>query len=323
MNSIDPLAWERHNCGGPDMLQAQTSTIERRQRQFAATTGKLKTRITRTAEAAVRDAKKALDDFLVQLNAVWIQRGALAPTVFQAATIEVMREAAQEEILRLEQILVNQFGQRATSVRLLAEQAIIEPFTAIGGNIGPMITALSKVQGIGTEFVEFQKGFSATMIQARTGGLAANIQRDVNFWLSRGSLGIIDIPETISSINQALTGPAGEFKYSFQAERIFRTETLRVASFVDQAGGEAVNEVVPMQKQWQWSGISRVTHAAADGQTVGMKEKFHVGGESLLMPRDPAASAANVINCGCSVIHIPDLEALERLEQDVMPVLVI
>lgn len=48
-----------------------------------------------------------------------------------------------------------------------------------------------------------------------------------------------------------------------------------------------------MKKQWRRSGKvhSRATHDLADGQVVGVDEKFQVGGEELRFPRDLNASA--------------------------------
>jgi uncharacterized protein with gpF-like domain len=56
----------------------------------------------------------------------------------------------------------------------------------------------------------------------------------------------------------------------------------------------------------QWStvidGNERDTHAEADGQTVGIKELFTVGGESCMYPGDDMLSAAQSINCRCTVV---------------------
>jgi len=48
-------------------------------------------------------------------------------------------------------------------------------------------------------------------------------------------------------------------------------------------------------------GRVRDTHEGADGQTVGNREEFIVGGEALQRPLDPSGSIANTINCRCAV----------------------
>jgi hypothetical protein len=47
-------------------------------------------------------------------------------------------------------------------------------------------------------------------------------------------------------------------------------------------------------------GRTRPDHAAAHGQTVGLKEMYTVGGEKLTGPGDPSGSPSNIINCLCS-----------------------
>ena len=47
---------------------------------------------------------------------------------------------------------------------------------------------------------------------------------------------------------------------------------------------------------------TRASHAAAGGQTVGMDEKFIVGGHEMEYPGDPAAPPDEVIMCRCTVL---------------------
>ena len=59
-----------------------------------------------------------------------------------------------------------------------------------------------------------------------------------------------------------------------------------------------------VQRTWRTVGDAHVRpeHAAADGQTVGLKEPFSVGGESLDYPADyEHGSPGNVLNCRCSL----------------------
>jgi SPP1 gp7 family putative phage head morphogenesis protein len=55
------------------------------------------------------------------------------------------------------------------------------------------------------------------------------------------------------------------------------------------------------QKQWSTviDGRERETHAAADGQTVGINDVFRVGGESCRYPGDEMLSPALRVNCRC------------------------
>lgn len=64
-------------------------------------------------------------------------------------------------------------------------------------------------------------------------------------------------------------------------------------------------KVIQLQKVWNsvLDQKTRESHAAADGQTVAIKEKFIVGGELLSYPRSPEGSAGNIINCRCISEH--------------------
>jgi uncharacterized protein with gpF-like domain len=59
-------------------------------------------------------------------------------------------------------------------------------------------------------------------------------------------------------------------------------------------------------------GRTREDHAEADGQVVGMSEPFTVGGEAIMYPGDPAASAPNVVQCRCTVAFLTPAEMAER-----------
>jgi hypothetical protein len=80
--------------------------------------------------------------------------------------------------------------------------------------------------------------------------------------------------------------------------------------------------VIKIQKTWNAILDSKVreAHFEADGQTVGVKDFYIVGGESLMYPRDPNGSAGNTIRCRCvseqSVnAFIKSIESIEKKEE--------
>lgn len=95
-----------------------------------------------------------------------------------------------------------------------------------------------------------------------------------------------------------------------RAERILNTEVARAFASAQQAGMERAAESVPgLKKQWRRSGKlhSRAEHDFMDGKVVDVDEKFSVPlkgqpNTPMLYPHDPAAPAAQVINCGCTCI---------------------
>lgn len=88
-----------------------------------------------------------------------------------------------------------------------------------------------------------------------------------------------------------------------RAEMIARTE---VVSSANQASLMGYKQVGVDKKEWIATRDERVrdTHLEADGQIVGIDEKFKVGGEELNAPGDPSGSAGNVIQCRCTVAAV-------------------
>ena len=72
--------------------------------------------------------------------------------------------------------------------------------------------------------------------------------------------------------------------------------------------------VVTVIKTWfaRLDSRTRAEHVAADLQQVPVNQTFMVGGESLLYPRDPNGSSANVINCRCVADYSSKLETVSK-----------
>lgn len=68
-------------------------------------------------------------------------------------------------------------------------------------------------------------------------------------------------------------------------------------------------------KEWEATEDShtRPTHAAADGQTVGLTEKFTVGDAFLDFPGDPTGLAGEIVNCRCTMLFDVDELGVEGL----------
>jgi len=98
-----------------------------------------------------------------------------------------------------------------------------------------------------------------------------------------------------------------------RAELIARTETvaannqgsLRAWTAMAEAGGVADSAMKT------WVGGTRPTHSAVSGATVGLREKFVVGGQEMNGPGDPAGGAAECANCRCALSYeLPDSAAV-------------
>ena len=88
-----------------------------------------------------------------------------------------------------------------------------------------------------------------------------------------------------------------------RANLIARTES----AFAFNAGNlQALLDEGWTHKVWLSADTARPDHKLANGQKVHIGGKFLVGGESLLMPGDPTASAAQVCNCRCILLGEDD-----------------
>lgn len=88
-----------------------------------------------------------------------------------------------------------------------------------------------------------------------------------------------------------------------RARMIARTE---MAGVMNGGAEKAYKQAGVKKKEWLASldGETRDAHAAANGQVVEIDQPFNVGGEMLTAPGDPGGSAAQTINCRCTVLPV-------------------
>lgn len=88
----------------------------------------------------------------------------------------------------------------------------------------------------------------------------------------------------------------------FRADTIARTETLNAYNNGNWQGSQALGQYGPTHKYWINTGDarSRETHNTVGNQAaIPISEPFNVGGEPMMFPHSPGASAKNVVNCRC------------------------
>ena len=102
----------------------------------------------------------------------------------------------------------------------------------------------------------------------------------------------------------------------FQSERLVRTEATAAANFATMESATTIFPKEQMQKEWiaSFDDRTRSTHSEADGQIVMANDTFFVGGSQMMFPGDPSATAAEVINCRCSIAYIP-IEGAQTVDQ--------
>jgi hypothetical protein len=99
----------------------------------------------------------------------------------------------------------------------------------------------------------------------------------------------------------------------FRAEGIARTEAMAALHeaqrhALDQAIASGALRADAITMKWRSARDARVrdTHAELDGQVVKYGESFQSSLGPIRYPGDPAATAANTINCRCTVSPIVD-----------------
>ncbi len=271
-------------------------------------------RITAVAEYDAmihRVARQRLD---LQARDMWRMRQEIGRFLREARTglglqpYQLNREVAERVIAGLH-AQAEGLARSLTGIVEQASHANAEHALALGhsyaqhfGAATVRLTADARVLAVALEH-------SARLISIRDGGLTSRIQRQVDSAIRRAVLSVqVGGGEgAMAEITRALTGVK---RWSYEAERIYRTEVGRVYSMVTDQSGQQLDQIIPTGKRWRWSRISREEHAQIDGQTVGARGRFRVplrrgGVVRMRFPRDPVAPAEATVNCGCGVVLVP------------------
>ena len=109
------------------------------------------------------------------------------------------------------------------------------------------------------------------------------------------------LPEVAASVRSVIPAIA-----RYRADAIARTETHGAANYGSNEAAKLTG--LPLRREWLAAQDERTreSHAAADGQIVGVDEAFDVGGSALMYPGDPSGPAEEVINCRCTLGYIVD-----------------
>ncbi len=109
-----------------------------------------------------------------------------------------------------------------------------------------------------------------------------------------------------------------------RARRIVRTESVKASNIAGMAGAKSTGLL--MDKRWISARDNRVRgnpagkypnaefdHWDINGTVIGIDRPFTMTGEPMQFPGDPNGSAADVINCRCSLGYIPKRDANNRV----------
>lgn len=231
-------------------------------------------------------------------------KGQLAdqPTEFQAFQLPQIQRAvrqAMDELAAQGAAAANRGAAQAWDAGVAATDGPIEAGLSADGARVRLAAMLPEVD---TRQLSAMRSFLTDKIK----DVAVSTANRINSEIGLVAIGAQSPSEAVSAISRIAGIGRG------RAFTILRTELGRAFSVAGQERQAQARQVLPgLRKQWRRSGKihSRATHDVADGQVRDVDEPFLVGGEKLMYPRDPRASAKNTVNCGCT--SLPWMESWE------------
>ncbi len=145
-------------------------------------------------------------------------------------------------------------------------------------------------------------------VTARANQLAGQVTDTTYRQIQQAMLDGMQAGETIPQIGERIQ-VVFDRASSQRAETIARTEVISSYNGATTMFGAVAGPDVVAAQEWvaTLDERTRVDHADADGQTVGVGDAFAIGGEALLYPGDPSGSPEEVVNCRCTVVLLtPD-----------------
>lgn len=260
------------------------------QKEFDRKVKQIIENILRLESESIEAARKLLEQTRSDVIARLAEGGR---TEWDSFWLRSVRASIENLIERLNQDLVIRLSQDIGKAFDFGTELVDDSVRVVLG-VNPII-------GVSREVAQVAASFSATLIK----DLTSTAQASIDGIIQRAAIGGLTVQNAIAEIGSSLDkskfGPI-----AVRAERIFRTEVLRVQSIAAQARMKS-NEAAVRRAGWvlgkRWLSTidtrARLSHIAAMGQERAVDEPFEVGGEELLYPRDPAGSAANTINCRC------------------------
>lgn len=264
------------------------------QDRFVERVEAIRARLDRLPDAALRAAMEELEAIRQRVLGELV--GAEGFEAFRLRELTTRLERVLDAFAERYQTAVAPYQREAVT---LGRALVSEPMVQSGLTLG--------VPEIPRRLVEAALDYHADLIQ----GVSQDARRRITQSLRLGAIEGKSPFEVMRDVAGSLRRPGPFASIAARAEAITRTELGRLQSIAsDGALGEAKRLVPDLLKQWAHSGAIdfRVTHKLADGATREVDDDFEIAPkpglpkERLRYPRDPRASAANTVNCGCLVL---------------------
>ena len=244
---------------------------------------------------AVKSGTRAMLDILEELRKeVLYELGQAAITKWDSYHLKQMLSSIENQ--------VENFKAKAKA----EAEGLLEESWGLGKNLVDLPLAEAGIYTgfhLSTSVFDTMKDFTFHKIDGLSNAAWEKIQSE----LTLGVMGGKTPQEVAAAIGKNLKDPSVFGSIARRAEVITKTEMGRVFSQAAELRMEqAAEHVDGLEKKWRHVGhpkVPRLSHVAADGQHVPVNEPFNIGGESMMFPRDPAASIEETINCGCD--HVP------------------
>lgn len=212
---------------------------------------------------------------------------AAAPSDYQAWALPQLQQDIASALQDFQRAAAARLGTAAGSSWEAGLSLIDAPLSAGGLQI------VGQLPAIDTRQLTAMRAF----MTSRIADISTTIAGRINAQLGLVIIGAQSPADTIAAIEALIEGGRS------RAITITRTELGRAFSVAAHERAQEAADIVPgMQKQWRRSGKihSRIHHDSIDGQVRDVNEPFTLGnGVQIMFPRDPAAPAAETINCGC------------------------
>jgi uncharacterized protein with gpF-like domain len=225
-----------------------------------------------------------------------IQARILTADGWQLSNLTSLQRQVNDLINRFQAELTASYAGIQAQAYQTGTAAVDAPLKISGVSVSPAVLSRNVVAVL--------QGYSADLIKS----VSDELRTMINTTLTQHLLGLSSPFAAMQRITQ-LVGVSDSLSdltgVSARAEKIFRTETMRVYNISTEARQQQIAETVPdLMKVWVATGDHRTrrAHLVAHGQMVRIDQPFMVGGEALRYPLDPRGSASNTINCRCRSI---------------------
>ncbi|GJM12786.1 MAG: hypothetical protein DHS20C12_11890 [Pseudohongiella sp.] len=250
-------------------------------------------RLARIRQGTLDDVVKELEFALARVTNI-LRR---SPTDYQAWLLPQLEAEIRAVLNAVGAAAGDVVGQSIADSWDLGIQFIDSPLKSAGISVAAVLPAVDARQLVNL------RHFGTSKIK----DITAEIASKINTQLVLAVTGAQPVHDSIQVITHLF-----EVSDKERALRVVRTELGRAFSTSTQQRLAQAAELLPgMKKQWRKSGKlhARPTHVAANDQIQDVDEPFSVGGVLMMHPHDPAAPAAEVINCGCTAL--PYMESWE------------